>query len=78
MQSVNLSASSFYVPNNNSMMYLNYGAAVSEVRCFLMYISNLNGLSSLKVFFFFYVKYLNCQTSHIVEVNKPDYYILSF
>ncbi|KAL2316963.1 hypothetical protein Fmac_030839 [Flemingia macrophylla] len=31
MQAVNLSASSFYVPSNDSMSYLNYGAAVSEV-----------------------------------------------
>jgi hypothetical protein len=53
MQSVNLSASSFYVPSNNSMMYLNYGAAVSEVKCFLMHMSNLNGISSLKSIFFF-------------------------
>jgi abscisic-aldehyde oxidase len=51
MQSVNLSASSFYVPSNNSMMYLNYGAAVSEVKCFLMHMSNLNGISSLKAIF---------------------------
>ncbi|CAJ2653767.1 unnamed protein product [Trifolium pratense] len=36
MQSVNLSASSFYVPNNNSTMYLNYGAAVSEVEIDLL------------------------------------------
>ncbi|WJX64391.1 aryl-alcohol oxidase 3 [Trifolium repens] len=36
MQSVNLSASSFYVPSNNSMMYLNYGAAVSEVEIDLL------------------------------------------
>jgi hypothetical protein len=44
MQSVNLSASSFYVPNNNSAMYLNYGAAVSEVFCFLMHNSNLHAI----------------------------------
>lgn len=31
MQSVNLSASSFFVPEFNSMRYINYGAAVSEV-----------------------------------------------
>ncbi|CAJ1971163.1 unnamed protein product [Sphenostylis stenocarpa] len=31
MQAVDLSASSFYVPSMNSMSYLNYGAAVSEV-----------------------------------------------
>ncbi|KAJ1386402.1 Aldehyde oxidase/xanthine dehydrogenase, molybdopterin binding [Sesbania bispinosa] len=36
MQSVNLSASSFYVPSNNSMSYLNYGAAVSEVEVDLL------------------------------------------
>ncbi|KAJ1432171.1 Aldehyde oxidase/xanthine dehydrogenase, molybdopterin binding [Sesbania bispinosa] len=36
MQSVNLSASSFYVPSNNSMSYLNYGAAVSEVEIDLL------------------------------------------
>ncbi|KAJ1386404.1 Molybdopterin dehydrogenase, FAD-binding [Sesbania bispinosa] len=36
MQSVNLSASSFYVPSNNSMNYLNYGAAVSEVEIDLL------------------------------------------
>ncbi|XP_020211334.1 abscisic-aldehyde oxidase [Cajanus cajan] len=30
-QSVNLSASSFYVPSTNSSRYINYGAAVSEV-----------------------------------------------
>lgn len=34
MQSVNLSASSFYVPSNESTNYLNYGAAVSEVSWF--------------------------------------------
>jgi hypothetical protein len=66
MQSVNLSASSFYVPSNNSMMYLNYGAAVSEVKCFLMHMSNLNGISSLKSIFF-YVKYLKLS-------NKPYYW----
>ncbi|KAK9279145.1 hypothetical protein L1049_012822 [Liquidambar formosana] len=31
MQAVNLSASSYYVPDLSSMKYLNYGAAVSEV-----------------------------------------------
>ncbi|KAK2377468.1 abscisic aldehyde oxidase [Trifolium repens] len=36
MQSVNLSASSLYVPNNNSTLYLNYGAAVSEVEIDLL------------------------------------------
>ncbi|KAJ1432173.1 Molybdopterin dehydrogenase, FAD-binding [Sesbania bispinosa] len=36
LQSVNLSASSFYVPSNNSMSYLNYGAAVSEVEIDLL------------------------------------------
>ncbi|TKY57049.1 Abscisic-aldehyde oxidase [Spatholobus suberectus] len=36
MQAVNLSASSFYVPSNNSMSYLNYGAAVSEVEIDLL------------------------------------------
>ncbi|CAL5190348.1 unnamed protein product [Lathyrus oleraceus] len=36
MQSVNLSASSLYVPSNNSTMYLNYGAAVSEVEIDLL------------------------------------------
>nr|XP_027187790.1 abscisic-aldehyde oxidase-like isoform X2 [Cicer arietinum] len=35
-QSVNLSASSYYIPSNNSMMYLNYGAAVSEVEIDLL------------------------------------------
>ena len=29
-QAVNLSASSYYVPDFSSMRYLNYGAAVSE------------------------------------------------
>ncbi|XP_020211444.1 abscisic-aldehyde oxidase [Cajanus cajan] len=36
MQAVNLSASSFYVPSNNSSNYLNYGAAVSEVEIDLL------------------------------------------
>ncbi|KAK7300354.1 hypothetical protein RJT34_11198 [Clitoria ternatea] len=36
MQAVNLSASSFYVPSGNSMSYLNYGAAVSEVEIDLL------------------------------------------
>ncbi|XP_058743165.1 abscisic-aldehyde oxidase-like isoform X1 [Vicia villosa] len=36
MQSVNLSASSLYVPSNNSTMYLNYGAAISEVEIDLL------------------------------------------
>ena len=44
MQAVNLSASSFYVPSNDSSSYLNYGAAVSEVSwfefLFSMHISN--------------------------------------
>uniref|UniRef100_A0A1S3WYZ9 indole-3-acetaldehyde oxidase n=1 Tax=Nicotiana tabacum TaxID=4097 RepID=A0A1S3WYZ9_TOBAC len=31
MQAVNLSASSYYVPESSSMSYLNFGAAVSEV-----------------------------------------------
>ncbi|KAK7300353.1 hypothetical protein RJT34_11197 [Clitoria ternatea] len=35
-QSVNLSASSLYVPNNNSSSYINYGAAVSEVEIDLL------------------------------------------
>ncbi|KAK7276556.1 hypothetical protein RIF29_17699 [Crotalaria pallida] len=36
MQAVNLSASSFYVPSIESSMYLNYGAAVSEVEIDLL------------------------------------------
>uniref|UniRef100_A0A0R0L204 Aldehyde oxidase/xanthine dehydrogenase second molybdopterin binding domain-containing protein n=1 Tax=Glycine max TaxID=3847 RepID=A0A0R0L204_SOYBN len=36
MQAVNLSASSFYVPSNDSSSYLNYGAAVSEVEIDLL------------------------------------------
>ncbi|RDX68449.1 Abscisic-aldehyde oxidase [Mucuna pruriens] len=36
MQAVNLSASSFYVPSNDSMNYLTYGAAVSEVEVDLL------------------------------------------
>ncbi|KAE9614921.1 putative aldehyde oxidase [Lupinus albus] len=36
MQAVNLSASSFYVPDNDSDSYLNYGAAVSEVEIDLL------------------------------------------
>ncbi|XP_057441558.1 abscisic-aldehyde oxidase-like isoform X2 [Lotus japonicus] len=36
MQSVNLSASSFYVASNESANYLNYGAAVSEVEIDLL------------------------------------------
>ncbi|XP_023745900.1 abscisic-aldehyde oxidase isoform X1 [Lactuca sativa] len=36
MQSVNLSASSFFVPEFNSMRYINYGAAVSEVEVNLL------------------------------------------
>lgn len=32
MQAVNLSASSYFVPDFSSMQYLNYGAAVSEVK----------------------------------------------
>ncbi|GMG98378.1 hypothetical protein Nepgr_000218 [Nepenthes gracilis] len=35
-QAVNLSASTFYVPNFTSMRYLNYGAAVSEVEIDLL------------------------------------------
>ncbi|CAL5190352.1 unnamed protein product [Lathyrus oleraceus] len=35
-QAVNLSASSYYVPSNNSVNYLNYGAAVSEVEIDLL------------------------------------------
>ncbi|KAL2665610.1 hypothetical protein AAZV13_02G232500 [Glycine max] len=35
-QPVNLSASSFYVPGNNSIRYINYGAAVSEVEIDLL------------------------------------------
>jgi hypothetical protein len=74
MQSVNLSASSFYVPNNSSTMYLNYGAAVSEVFCFHMHISNLHGIiSSLKAIF--YVQYLNCHMCHITEVTESNDYI---
>ncbi|KAL1348049.1 hypothetical protein HN51_024045 [Arachis hypogaea] len=36
MQAVNLSASTLYVPGMDSMMYLNYGAAVSEVEIDLL------------------------------------------
>ncbi|KAG5064523.1 hypothetical protein GLYMA_02G272200v4 [Glycine max] len=36
MQAVNLLASSFYAPSVNSMSYLNYGAAVSEVEIDLL------------------------------------------
>ncbi|XP_061338175.1 abscisic-aldehyde oxidase-like isoform X2 [Gastrolobium bilobum] len=36
MQAVNLSASSFYVPSNNSTNYLNYGGAVSEAEIDLL------------------------------------------
>ncbi|KAK9072796.1 hypothetical protein SSX86_009231 [Deinandra increscens subsp. villosa] len=36
MQSVNLSASSFFVPESTSMRYINYGAAVSEVEVNLL------------------------------------------
>lgn len=36
MQSVNLSASSFFVPEFTSMRYINYGAAVSEVEVNLL------------------------------------------
>ncbi|XP_052202899.1 abscisic-aldehyde oxidase-like isoform X2 [Diospyros lotus] len=36
LQSVNLSASSYYVPDFTSMQYLNYGAAVSEVEVNLL------------------------------------------
>ncbi|XP_074294989.1 abscisic-aldehyde oxidase-like [Silene latifolia] len=36
MQSVNLSASTYYVPEFTSMQYLNYGAAVSEVEVNLL------------------------------------------
>ena len=50
MQAVNLLASSFYAPSVNSMSYLNYGAAVSEVGRFYflfhMHISNQNGIFS--------------------------------
>ncbi|CAL5190349.1 unnamed protein product [Lathyrus oleraceus] len=35
-QAVNLSASSYFVPGNNSVNYLNYGAAVSEVEIDLL------------------------------------------
>jgi len=31
LEAVNLSASTFYVPDHSSMSYLNYGAATSEV-----------------------------------------------
>lgn len=31
MQGVNLSASTYWVPGTDSMQYLNYGAAISEV-----------------------------------------------
>lgn len=31
MQGVNLSASTYWVPGTDSMQYLNYGAATSEV-----------------------------------------------
>lgn len=65
MQSVNLSASSFYVPSNNSMMYVNYGAAVSEVICFSMHISNLNGISSLKATF------IECK---VLKLSHQSYY----
>ena len=34
-QAVNMSASSYFVPDFGSMQYLNYGAAVSEVSCLL-------------------------------------------
>ncbi|KAF8403439.1 hypothetical protein HHK36_011543 [Tetracentron sinense] len=36
LQAVNLSASSYYVPDSSSMQYLNYGAAVSEVEIDLL------------------------------------------
>ncbi|KAJ1432167.1 Molybdopterin dehydrogenase, FAD-binding [Sesbania bispinosa] len=36
LQAVNLSASSYYVPSNNSNRYINYGAAVSEVEIDLL------------------------------------------
>ncbi|XP_048324777.2 indole-3-acetaldehyde oxidase isoform X1 [Ziziphus jujuba] len=36
MQSVNLSASSYYIPDTSSNSYLNYGAAVSEVEVNLL------------------------------------------
>ncbi|KAK7276560.1 hypothetical protein RIF29_17703 [Crotalaria pallida] len=36
LQAVNLSASSLYVPSNDSMRYLNYGAAISEVEIDLL------------------------------------------
>lgn len=32
MVAVNLSASTYFVPDSTSMQYLNYGAAVSEVK----------------------------------------------
>ncbi|CAI8586577.1 unnamed protein product [Vicia faba] len=35
-QAVNLSASSYYVPSNSSISYLNYGAAISEVEIDLL------------------------------------------
>jgi hypothetical protein len=42
MQAVNLSASSYFVPSKDSMKYINYGGAVSEVSLFLMHnISNV-------------------------------------
>lgn len=57
MQAVNLSDSSYFVPGSNSVKYINYGAAVSEVSLFLMHnISN--------------------HTSHITEVNEPNYHIM--
>jgi hypothetical protein len=37
MQAVNLSASSYFVPSQNSLKYINYGGAVSEVSLFLMH-----------------------------------------
>jgi hypothetical protein len=37
MQAVNLSASSYFVPSKDSMKYINYGGAVSEVSLFLMH-----------------------------------------
>ena len=36
LQGVNLSATSFYYPHNDTKSYLNYGVAVSEVVLFLI------------------------------------------
>jgi hypothetical protein len=47
------------------MMCFNYGAAISEVTCFSMHISNLNGISSFKATF------IECK---VLKLSHQSYY----